>query len=541
MNKPAITFPLVSIFLALAIISCTKRKPEEIDYAPSSPYNPYPPDSSTNIDHTTTDVTLRWDCFDQNADTLSYTVYFDTLSPPIQQIVSDLPTNSFFIPGLDYNRTYYWKVHAKDENGILTTGPVWCFKTLPHANTAPLAPTYSLPPNGAVWQYPTLSLSWSATDPNGNSDTLYYDIYLSPSLPPAITDIINYASKTYVGSELLYSTTYNWKIVARDNHGAETSGPIYSFTTRDSPWFYKSDIPSPRYGFGTVAYNNKIYILGGTNGYNIYDDVFEYDLALDSWQKISTMPQPLAKFGAALYNDKIYIIGGTSSAPFDAFVMMFDPASNNWSQKAPLPFVTTGTAVTIGNNILFVTGDGNYITQYNALTDQWWDTTYYYYDTLWADTTHTAYDTTWVDTVNTYVKTFLPLEYNFFSVGSYNNRIYILGGSYWGKFYASVSIYDPVNNHWTGGADMPLPLSLASVVSTNDAVYVLGGWCGIHTKRVSKYDPASNTWQIRSDMQTARAFEGSAYINNRIYVLGGLNTLPLSSVEEYRLELDPKQ
>ncbi len=67
---------LILVFLCFLAASCTKRKPEEVDYAPNSPYNPYPPDSSTNIDHTTLDVTLRWTATDPNSsDVLTYDVY----------------------------------------------------------------------------------------------------------------------------------------------------------------------------------------------------------------------------------------------------------------------------------------------------------------------------------------------------------------------------------------------------------------------------------------------------------------------------------
>ena len=80
---------LLLLAVILALSSCTKRKPEEIDYAPNSPCDPYPADSATNINHTTLDVTLNWRAYDRNTgDVLIHEVYFDTLNPPMASIAS---------------------------------------------------------------------------------------------------------------------------------------------------------------------------------------------------------------------------------------------------------------------------------------------------------------------------------------------------------------------------------------------------------------------------------------------------------------------
>jgi hypothetical protein len=45
----------------------------------------------------------------------------------------------------------------------------------------------------------------------------------------------NHSQTSYDPGTLEPLTTYYWKIVARDNHGATTHGPIWSFTTEDNP------------------------------------------------------------------------------------------------------------------------------------------------------------------------------------------------------------------------------------------------------------------------------------------------------------------
>jgi len=305
-------FAVLLAGLALVLFSCTKRKPEEVDYAPNSPWDPYPPDSSTNIDHTTLDVTLRWTATDPNSgDVLTYAIYFDTLNPPLTQIASGLASPNYFVDSLSYSTTYYWNLYITDDAGVTTSGPVWRFTTLPHANTAPSVPTYFYPSDNASWQYPTLNFGWNCTDPEGSSDTLHYDLYLGVSPQPPLVPFKNDLTINREVSGLNYTTTYSWKIVARDNHYAYTSGPIYSFTTRDCPWFYKQELPSPRYGFGTAVVNGKIYVIGGTDSMNYLSEVLEYDPLLDTWTRKADMPTPRSNLAVTVWGNKIYAIGGS--------------------------------------------------------------------------------------------------------------------------------------------------------------------------------------------------------------------------------------
>jgi hypothetical protein len=74
-------------------------------------------------------------------------------------------------------------------------------------------------------------LSWSSGDPDPG-DTVTYDVYFGRLDPPNLisTDL---ADTTFTLGRLNCFTTYYWQVIARDNHGAETSGPLWSFTTTD--------------------------------------------------------------------------------------------------------------------------------------------------------------------------------------------------------------------------------------------------------------------------------------------------------------------
>ena len=72
------------------------------------------------------------------------------------------------------------------------------------------------------------SLSWTGGDPDP-SDTVTYDVYFGTSQPPPFV-FNDQATTTYDPGELGYDTYY-WQIVATDNYGASTLGPVWSFTT----------------------------------------------------------------------------------------------------------------------------------------------------------------------------------------------------------------------------------------------------------------------------------------------------------------------
>jgi N-acetylneuraminic acid mutarotase len=537
---------LLIVAAALALFSCTKRKPQEIDLAPNSPFNPYPPDSATNIEHTTLDVTLRWTATDPNSgQTLTYDIYLDTINPPLDsKIASGLTSPNYFLTGLSYNTTYYWKLYITDDKGAITSGPVWQFTTLPHANTAPNVPSYLYPVNNATWQYPTLDLGWNGTDPEGGSDTLYYSVYLgvTPQLSPIPYENDSANIREFTGLE--YSTSYYWKVVVHDNHYAYTTGPVQSFSTRDCPWFYKGGMPSPRYGFGTAVVNNKIYVVGGYDGGNYLSEVLEYDPAFDAWTRRADMPTPRSELGVTAWNGKIYAIGGQTYGATCSNNEVYDPLTDAWNILAPLHQENhTITAQAVNGKIYTFGGEykTGYINggvfEYDIASNDWWDTTFYYihYDTLVLDSI------VWIDTVNIYEKSTMPQYRYAFCSALYNNDIYLFSGHTFSSSASSnVDIYHPASNSWSPAGPMMGPANFAAAVPANGYIYVLGGYGDDYLRRVRKYDPVTDTWFIRGDMQDYRSYFGTAFINNRIYAFGGVTVLPLSSLEEYLIELDPK-
>jgi|GEM_PF-5862411 len=100
-------------------------------------------------------------------------------------------------------------------------------------NRPPTAPSNPSPAMSASGQPIDLSLNWIGGDPD-IGDVAMYDVYFGTStLPPYLAGDVQ--ATTYTLQTLQYNTFYFWRIISRDNHGLQTNGPLWSFSTCAEP------------------------------------------------------------------------------------------------------------------------------------------------------------------------------------------------------------------------------------------------------------------------------------------------------------------
>ncbi len=312
-----------------------------VNTPPTIPVTPLPANGSINVSRST--ASIDWaNSTDANGDAILYEVYFGTdATPDAGELLGTVSSSVYPLPALDYDKTYYWKIIAKDNRGGITEGPVWNFKTevarpdiivenlrfepaVPQkgepvtlfatiknigpggaelinwtyyingssvgtdsynwnlvdrltqgevreescsytftsggsftysvtvtsctpsesstsnnnrttvivVNTPPTIPVTPLPANGSInVSRSTASIDWAnSTDANG--DAILYEVYFGTDATPDAGELLGtVSSSVYPLPALDYDKTYYWKIIAKDNRGGITEGPVWNFKT----------------------------------------------------------------------------------------------------------------------------------------------------------------------------------------------------------------------------------------------------------------------------------------------------------------------
>jgi formylglycine-generating enzyme required for sulfatase activity len=98
------------------------------------------------------------------------------------------------------------------------------------SNAPPNLPSNPSPENRAIVASLDTDLSWSGGDLDG--DAVTYDVYFEAGdRTPDILVSDDQAGTSYDPGTLSPTTHYYWRIVAKDEHGATTAGPVWNFTT----------------------------------------------------------------------------------------------------------------------------------------------------------------------------------------------------------------------------------------------------------------------------------------------------------------------
>jgi len=121
-------------------------------------------------------------------------------------------------------------------------------------NLPPDPPAALSPPDGAEAVGINSQLSWSCGDPD--DDALIYSVYLGTnSIPPLVCDCL--AVSHYDPGSLVPDSFYYWCVIAHDDHGNETVGDIWNFST-STP----TQVPTGSVS-GTWVFDSSPYLIQG--------------------------------------------------------------------------------------------------------------------------------------------------------------------------------------------------------------------------------------------------------------------------------------
>jgi N-acetylneuraminic acid mutarotase len=282
----------------------------------------------------------------------------------------------------------------------------------------------------------------------------------------------------------------------------------------EDSWNTKASMNQARYHLGVVAANGKIYAIGGSTTYGYVNSGFVgtnecYDPKADTWVTLASMPTRRARFAIVAYQNKIYCIGGAVPDERGEWIAcdvheVYDIVTNSWSTLATQPFKGHSQAHVIDGKIFVVHGSGLHV--YDPITNLWTE------KNGMPDCLSDVYYVSAVVDDKIIVMGGFMIEQKLVVDGSFGIS----------SREDKLMIYDPKTDLWREGAAGPSSLGnhvVAGGATTGlyapQKVYVLLGASN------NVYDPVKDTWSTAKDMSTSRSDFGVAVLDDILYVIGG--------------------
>ena len=141
---------------------------------------------------------------------------------------------------------------------------------------------FNNPPNPASNPYPAnnslnidvyTNISWIGSDPDVG-DTLTYNIFFGVNSNPPNIEVV-YPLNEFDPGILNYNTQYFWRIDTYDDQGGASTGPLWTFTTKDdTPPFTPSNPDPLNNSFNVSIYANLSWEGDDPDGDNVTYDVY---------------------------------------------------------------------------------------------------------------------------------------------------------------------------------------------------------------------------------------------------------------------------
>jgi hypothetical protein len=117
-----------------------------------------------------------------------------------------------------------------------------------------------------------------------------------------------------------------------------------------------------------------------------------------------------------------------------------------------------------------------------------------------------------------------------FGLVAVGNHFYAIGGIGGGGEVGAVEAYDPVADHWSDVATLPLPRDHVAGFSWQGQACVAGGRSPT-TARVDCFDPVSSAWTRLPDLPVPTSGAGASALGGQVLVAGGENAAESTLVD----------
>lgn len=288
-----------------------------------------------------------------------------------------------------------------------------------------------------------------------------------------------------------------------------------------SRWDSMAQMPTARARLAVVAYDGRIYAIGGDTADGVTGVVEAYDPNTDIWTRLASKPHPVRNIAAAVVGDRIYIPGGYDALDeATATVEVYDPRTDTWHEAAALPTPLFAYAIAAVDDKLYVFGGSNGVSYLSTV---------YIYDPasdIW--TTGTS----------------MSEQRAFCAAAVVDDGVYVLGG-YDGQSESDLcAFYAPskegsAESPWTPRAALRVGRGGLAAVAVDGQVYAIGGGWTQYLSFNERYDVRLNVWTaldspLLAQWRTLGAASVTGDEGTVIYAVGGWSDRELSTNYAYK-------
>ncbi|RUS88524.1 hypothetical protein EGW08_003700 [Elysia chlorotica] len=110
----------------------------------------------------------------------------------------------------------------------------------------------------------------------------------------------------------------------------------FRYDPRFDSWYELASMNEARKDFVAVAFDEKIYAVGGQDENMVMCTVEYYTIATEEWEMCASISHSCYGHAGAKCGDKIYISGGQRFSGCASNMSVYTPALNLWEEKAPM-------------------------------------------------------------------------------------------------------------------------------------------------------------------------------------------------------------
>lgn len=352
----------------------------------------------------------------------------------------------------------------------------------------------------------------AAVDSDG--DSISYELFVDENSNPT-TSLANTINETNFTLEerLPLNQDLFWKVVAIDSEGNTTSSETFSFTTRnlhipETPVIASAAF-SERRDHTSVVFDNKMWVIGGYDGFSHLNDIWQSTDG-ETWTQV-TAEAPFHKrrfHSTVVFDNKIWVMGGHNGSDILTDIWQSSDGENWTLVTGGLPFIISyDQSVIAFQNKLWVIGSGSGPAKSM--------------NTIWQSSDGETW--TSVDSQITFTDRFG------FATLVFDNKIWIIGGNGAG----AENFNTPLNDTWQSSDGKIWNQVNANTLFSgrkghtsvvfDDKMWIIGGFDGSSRVNDIWQSADGETWTqvIKEGPYTGRLEYTPISFNNKIWIIGG--------------------